>query len=96
MFFSIFTNIKDKEYSDWIKSLPCAFCGKPGPSQQHHIRNLDGPTGTGIKPSDYVSLPACDLCHKEDQQYKGRYNKEQKMRFIIKHLSEFIQKCKKK
>ena len=36
-----------------IKSLPCAVCGEPGPSDCHHIEQ-------GMH---YLTLPLCKDCH---------------------------------
>jgi hypothetical protein len=53
---------RDKKYLAWIRTLPCAVCGKPGPSEAAHQRILQG-GGIGLKPSDYESIPLCTDCH---------------------------------
>lgn len=85
--------VNDNKYLSWVRTLPCAFCGRPGPSEPHHIRNLDGPTGGGTRPSDHFALPACHGCHQKDQQYTLNYlipRKQFMALLIIKHLSEYI------
>lgn len=46
-------------YSDWVRSLPCAFCARPPRSEQHHY-----PTrGARGSINDVRSAPACRRCH---------------------------------
>ena len=53
---------RDKKYLAFIRGLPCAVCGKPGPSEAAHQRILQG-GGIGLKPSDYETIPLCADCH---------------------------------
>ena len=53
---------RDAKYRAWIRTLPCAVCGKRAPSVVMHQRILQG-GGTGMKPSDYETLPGCQYCH---------------------------------
>lgn len=46
---------EDRKYSRWIRSLPCAMCGAPGPSDQHHL----GGAGMALRSHDHESLPLC-------------------------------------
>lgn len=49
----------DKARRAWMVSQPCCVCGKPGPSQQHHVR-----TGGMGRKSDYTeTVPICWECH---------------------------------
>ena len=54
--------VRDKKYLAWVRTLPCAVCGKPGPSEAAHQRILQG-GGMGMKPSDYEAIPLCMACH---------------------------------
>ena len=54
--------VRDAKYRAWIRTLPCAVCGKPAPSLVMHQRILQG-GGTGMKPSDFETLPGCQTCH---------------------------------
>ena len=49
-----------RDYIGLIKSMPCALCGEPGPSDAHHIRE-----GLGIaqRNNDYLTIPLCKDCH---------------------------------
>lgn len=50
---------RDEAYLDWLRTQPCAFCGRPAPSEpSHHGRH-----GIALKPSDYLALPSCRPCH---------------------------------
>jgi hypothetical protein len=53
---------RDERYKAWIRTQKCAVCGKPAPSVVMHQRILQG-GGTGMKPSDYETLPGCQYCH---------------------------------
>ena len=43
-----------------VKSLSCAVCDAPPPSDVHHI--LEGRI-QNIKSPDYLAIPLCKLCH---------------------------------
>lgn len=44
-----------------IRSLDCARCQKPGPSEAHHPRDF---TGAGLRAPDADAFPLCDRCHR--------------------------------
>lgn len=48
--------LRDETYRRWVASLPCAHCGKAGPSQCAHG---DEGKGIGIKASDETCFPLC-------------------------------------
>lgn len=69
----------DQAYLNWIRSLPCAQCHAPGPSQAHHStvapttcevcsgppkeRQLPGKRGKAVKSHDHYAFPLCLKCH---------------------------------
>lgn len=53
----------NEEYREWIRSLPCSFCGRPGPSEGHHLKGFAHQSGVGLKAPDYFLMPACRECH---------------------------------
>ena len=53
---------RNKAYLAFISQLPCIRCGKPGPSEPHHVR-LGHNGGMGRKPDDSRALPLCHECH---------------------------------
>jgi len=92
---------RDPKYKTWIRTLPCAVCGKPGPSLVMHQRILQG-GGTGLKPSDYESLPGCKTCHDLEGQ-KGflfvwnersmlKFSDKTKLRAYISNLCQTLLK----
>ena len=46
----------------WVKTLPCAICGKPGPSDAHHVFH---DRGSARKVSDWFVIPLCKSHHQE-------------------------------
>ena len=54
---------ESKRYRDFVTSLECFCCNKPGPSECHHIKGVGGYSGAGMKASDYLSMPLCSACH---------------------------------
>ena len=63
---------KDRDYIGKVKSLPCACCGKSGPSEAHHCRDLPDFNEQGLytrlpaaalKSHDYDAVPLCQDCH---------------------------------
>lgn len=55
---------RDEKYLAWIRCLPCAKCGVSGEGRvvPAHYR-IGSKSGTGIKPSDYRTIPLCNPCH---------------------------------
>lgn len=54
--------MKNRAYSDWVRSLPCVVCD--GPADQHHLIGK----GSGImggKASDFDSFALCRRHHEE-------------------------------
>ena len=45
-----------------VKQLPCVICGKPGPSDVHHV--ICDRYGTS-RASDFDTIPLCKLCHQD-------------------------------
>ena len=48
--------LRSEKYRRLVSSLPCAHCGRPGPSQAAHA---DMGKGMGIKTSDLTCYPLC-------------------------------------
>lgn len=61
----------------WARQQPCCVRLLPnatpcwGPHDPSHIRNLDRPTGTGLKPSDEFIVTNCRGHHGEWEEYRG-------------------------
>jgi hypothetical protein len=58
-----------------VASLPCAMCGKDGPSQAAHPNHIG--KGMALKSHDCWVVPMCPDCHREFDQ-GGEYTKEQR------------------
>ena len=48
------------EWMHMVKQLPCVICGKPGPSDAHHV--IHGRYG-GRKPDGFHTIPLCKGHH---------------------------------
>lgn len=49
-----------------IRQLPCCVCGKPGPSDPHHLKaNLSHERGVGRRATDKWAVPMCRMHHDE-------------------------------
>lgn len=53
---------RDEVYLGFIRSLPCCVTGRTDSVVAHHVR-LDGDGGTGLKPSDYYTVPISQDLH---------------------------------
>lgn len=52
-----------------IRKLPCVRCGNPD-SQAAHSNSAKHGKGRGIKASDQFTVPLCNSCHSQFDQYK--------------------------
>lgn len=52
---------RDAAYLTWIRSFPCAACGRRPRSEAAHT-GRDG--GKGLKSNDYSAIPLCHICHR--------------------------------
>lgn len=59
---------RSSSHLEHVRSLPCAWCGKPGPSEPSH----HGAHGMAIKASDYYTLPLCHEHHRGEWHQHGK------------------------
>ena len=52
---------RNRTYLDWVKTLPCCFCGVPA-DDPHHIK-LKGVGGAALSAPDFTVMPLCRLHH---------------------------------
>ncbi len=50
---------RSEKYLNWIRSLPCANCGKPGPNDPHHLIGVAALGVVGGKAPDQFAVPLC-------------------------------------
>lgn len=54
---------EDPAYTEWLRTQPCAACGKPGPCVPHHRTGA----GMGLRAHDHEAVPLhnepCHLSH---------------------------------
>lgn len=65
---------RDNGHLAYVRRLPCAACGRPGPCDAAHVRMPDLArgkryTGKAEKPSDKWTVPLCRPCH--ESQHSG-------------------------
>lgn len=64
---------RDKKYLKWITRLPCLGWGRhTGDVVYHHIYSL----GTGIKCSDYKTVPVCYDHHQEAERSRREFEEK--------------------
>ncbi|UWS31963.1 DUF968 domain-containing protein [Erwinia pyrifoliae] len=54
---------ENQTYTRWVKTQPCAGCGRPADDPHHIIGH--GMGGTGTKAHDLFVIPLCRCCHNE-------------------------------
>lgn len=72
-----------------VRALPCAGCGKPGPSEAHHCRDLPDYDerglykripGAAMKSADEDAIPLCPehhwLFHNRRSEFHERYGRD--------------------
>ena len=59
--------IRDPAYLKWVRTFPCAACGKAGPSHAHHLTHAQ-PKARGLKAGDQFTLPVCQTHHQDGPQ----------------------------
>lgn len=62
--------LRDSRFLAFVRTKPCAACGKPGPSDAAHIRMASKAhdkryVGLGEKPDDRWCVPLCRGCHRK-------------------------------
>ncbi len=81
---------RDEAYRRLVAALPCAHCGRPGPSQVCHV---DQGKGMGIKTSDYDTWPGCadtplrQGCHSIIGS-SGQYTKDQRRELEARYAAQ--------
>lgn len=49
---------RSKKYLDFVRSIPCAMCGRPA-DDPHHLIGMGGMGGTGTTAPDWTAIPLC-------------------------------------
>ncbi len=66
-----------------IRELPCAICGRPGPSSPHHFYHRKGMGGAGHIDHRYNVLPVCLACH-DRIHYEGRPTRQELLALVAR------------
>lgn len=74
----------DPQFLAAMRKLPCMGCGKPGPSEAHHVQTK----GAGGDDSAHNIIPLCGGCHTQDTRAWHRG----KLRFLEEkpHVLEYL------
>ncbi len=83
---------RNKKYLDWIKTKPCVACGAPA-DDPHHMTVA----GTGVRGSDYFTLPCCRAHHDDMQlhrwmilEVKWHFTKADAWRRVAELMQEYL------
>ena len=55
--------LRSRDYKEFVQSLPCSRCGRPGPSHAHHLIGIGHMGGQGTTAGDEYMMPLCAECH---------------------------------
>ena len=80
--------VRNKKYTDWVKSLDCCVCQAPADDPHHGIALGYGEGGTATKACDLLTMPLCRSCH--DKMHKDKEMQADQWRFIAKTLQKAI------
>lgn len=81
--------MRSEAYLRAVAALPCAHCGRPGPSQAAHA---DAGKGMGIKASDTETMPLCaDAPGRRGCHWligtSGRFTREQRRALEVRYVA---------
>lgn len=62
----------DPQRRRWLRTLPCACCGRPAPSEVSHERRKG--TGLALKSADTRAWPSCRRCHRDYEARRGIFS----------------------
>jgi hypothetical protein len=81
------------EYLNWIRQLPCHFCGAQPPSHpHHHTRGMAQRRGKGERAHDHQAMPLCWKCHRRFHDAAGPFaawNKTQRIAWQDSAVTEY-------
>ena len=87
-------------YLQWIKTKPCLASKRPA-EVAHHVRLNDNTSGTGLRPSDYRTIPLTHFFHTissasvhrlGEERFYARYAIDPQKQ-IINYLHEYLREC---
>jgi len=56
---------KGEEYKAWVRRQPCSHCPTDQRIEAHHLSGDMNQSGMRMKPSDFLTLPLCCVCHRK-------------------------------
>lgn len=84
--------VKDPDYLDEVRALPCCGCGRYGPSEPHHCRDspahyertlYDRVPGAAMTSADHDAIPLCQPCHwlfhNKRSEFHRKYGQDYKL-----------------
>lgn len=81
---------KSKKYLRWIKSLPCADCGRHGRSSAHHFKSDLHLSGVGMRAPDQITIPLCPSCHMKFHNKESKTWREDQRAWLIRTIHEAL------
>jgi hypothetical protein len=58
--------VRSRRYLDWVRTLPCCWCGATPSEASHHPKSGGG--SVGMKTCDLRTVPLCRQCHEHFHQ----------------------------
>ncbi len=74
-----------RAYLDYVKSLPCCHCRRPG-RDPHHLM-VKGASGMGMTAPDIAVVPLCRICHTMIQPHAKDYPQ---LKWLIETLNRAL------
>lgn len=76
--------VRDAKYLAFLRTLPCAICSTPPPSQSHHSET----GGISLVGSDHSAYPVCLPCHRDIHQKMSKRGpfKEDELNALLDRL----------
>ena len=76
---------RSRPYLDYIKTLPCCHCQRPGQDPHHLMVKEVG--GIGITTPDIAAVPLCRICHTMIQPHAKSYPQ---LKWLIQTLNRAL------
>lgn len=83
---------RDGEYLDWLRTLPCAACGRQ-PAEAHHLKGDPemARCGVSLRASDFLAMPLCRACHSDLHDHFDDMRKTRQRTWLLRTLIKALE-----